>query len=61
MREIIGFKVDEYKAAHQIVVKHKVNIEVATIEGDALLACLKSEATAKLQQKLLKTRDERLL
>ena len=58
MRKVIGFKVDEHKTAHQIVVKHKVNIEMASIEGDALLARLKSKAAAKLQQKLLKMRDE---
>ena len=61
MRKVIGFKVDEHKTAHQIVVKHKVNIEVAPIESDTLLARLKSEAAAKLQQKLLKMRDECLL
>ena len=58
MRKVVGFKVDENEAAHQVVVKPKVNIEVASIEGDALLARLKSKAAAKLQQKLLKMRDE---
>ena len=48
MREIISLKVDENETAHQIVVKHEVNIEVAPIEGDTLLARLKSEAAAKL-------------
>ena len=61
MRKIVGLKVDENETTHQIVVKHKVNIEVAPIEGDALLARLKSEAAAKLQQKLLKMCDECLL
>jgi len=61
MRKVIGLKVDEHEAAHQIVVKNKVNIEMAPIEGDALLARLESEATAKLQQELLKMCDERLL
>ena len=61
MRKIVRLKVDKHEAAHQIVVKHEVNIEMTPIKGDALLACLESEAAAKLQQKLLKTRDERLL
>lgn len=34
---------------------------MAPIKGDALLARLESEATAKLQQELLKMCDERLL
>ena len=61
MRKIIRLKVDKHEAAHQIVVKHKVDIEMTPIKGDALLACLKSEATAKFQQELLKMCDERLL
>lgn len=61
MRKVIGLKVDEHEAAYQIVVKHQVNIEMAPIKGDALLARLESETTAKLQQELLKMRDERLL
>ena len=59
MRKVIGLKVDKHEAAHQI--KHKVNIEMAPIKGDALFgAPRKREATAKLQQELLKMRDERL-
>ena len=48
MREVIGLKIDENEAAHQVVVKNEVNIEMAPIEGDTLLARLKSEAAAKL-------------
>ena len=60
MRELTALEVENHETLEQIVIKHQINVEIAALGADALLAADKGEALAQLQQKALQLRHQRL-
>ena len=59
MGQLPGLEVDQHVAPQEAVVEHQVDEKVTVIEAETLLACLEEEALSQLQQKLLKSVDDR--
>lgn len=61
MRQAVGFKVDKHKATCQIIVEHKVDVEMLVIERDAFLPCHERKSFAQFKEEQLQLVNQHLL
>ena len=61
MRKLTHLQIDQHKALEDIIVKHKVDEKVLTIQRKLLLSCYKGEASSQLQQEVLQVINQCLL
>ena len=60
MCQVAELQVDKHKAFQNVVVEHKVNVEMASVKGDFLLPCNEAETPAEFKQKFLQVVDNSL-